>query len=353
MLYVCISFDYELFMGENYLDEKKVLIEPTRILSDMLAAEGISGSFFADVCCPMQYRKLEKTDFPMLFDSQIKDLTKAGQDVQLHIHPNWLKTTKVGRYVEFDNKYYRLHNWKDDNPNAIAEIIHNGIEYLYDLITPIDSKYKCVAFRAGGYCLQPEDCLAEILYKEGIRIDSSVCPGFSYSGYGMYYDYGSIPPCSNFFFSSEHSISTRIRKKIPNGIFEVPVGSYGTFPYRIIASRLNSKITNAAPRGHSMKIERKNNTEYSLMEKLRNILNAVNMVTFDFYNADSICYMIKRIYSEMNCRDSDVFISTISHPKELSKEHIENMRNVIRDIKKISGIRFVNMREIADICNLI
>lgn len=354
MLYICISFDYELFMGENYVEERKVLIEPSEALSKMLAAEGVSGCFFADVCCPMQYRKMGMAEFPELFDKQLQDFVQAGHDVQLHIHPHWLKATEVGRHVKFDRQYYRLHNWQEESDNAIADIIHTGTRYLYDVITPVDPDYQCVAYRAGGYCLQPEQQLAEILYREGIRIDSSVCQGFSHIGDGMQYDYRDVPPCSNFYFSREHSISEDIRSRIPGGILEVPVGSYGTFPYRIISSKLNGKISDSAPKGHSMTLAKKETDgKRSFIQRIRNSVHAVDMVTFDFYDANSMKYMIKRIYSEMDCKNSDVFIATIAHPKGLSKEHIEHMSRVIRNIKKNKGIRFVNMRDIADICGLL
>ena len=81
-------------------------------------------------------------------------------------------------------------------------------------------------------------------------------------------------------------------------------------------------------------------------------MSAVNMVTFDFHNAASMHYMIKRLYKEMHCKEKDVFLATISHPKGLSKDHIENMRQVIRSVKKNPNIRFVNMRQIAEICKL-
>ena len=137
MLYICVSFDYELYMGENYLEERRTLIEPTYILSDMLKKEGVSGCFFADVCCPMQYRKMGKLEFPNEFDQQIQNLVKDGHDVQLHIHPNWLKATEIGKTVKFDREFYRLHNWSAESPNAIAQIIHNGVEYLNQVLAPV------------------------------------------------------------------------------------------------------------------------------------------------------------------------------------------------------------------------
>lgn len=127
MLYLSITFDYELFMGENYTDERQVLIEPTDRICSRLSDAGVSGVFFADICSAMQYRKMGENEFPAMMDEQLRMLAASGHDVQLHIHPHWLKATKIGSHVEFDRRYYRLHNWEADKPGSMREIIHDGI----------------------------------------------------------------------------------------------------------------------------------------------------------------------------------------------------------------------------------
>ena len=354
MLYICISFDYELFMGKNYVEEEKVLIEPSAALSDMLMEEGVSGCFFADVCCPMQYRKFGNMEFPAQFDCQLQELVKKRQDVQLHIHPHWLKATKIANDVEFDREYYRLHSWLKESPDAVDKIIHDGVEYLNHVLKPVMPDYKCVAYRAGGYCIQPEQQLASTLYREGIRIDSSVCYGHSHIGDGMQYDYREIVPNSNCYFNNTHTINENIQHSIPNGILEVPVASYGTFPYRIVASKLNGKITDRPATGYGMRLQSTGNMQRkrTLRNRIKQSIKATNMVTFDYYNEASMSYMINRLYREMSCKKKDVFLATIAHPKGMSKEHIKNMRNVIRRAQKKPNISFVSMRQIADICSL-
>ena len=50
MLKICLSFDYELFLGENDASYEDILFSPTRDLQYMLNEEGVYGTFFADVC---------------------------------------------------------------------------------------------------------------------------------------------------------------------------------------------------------------------------------------------------------------------------------------------------------------
>lgn len=350
MLYLCISFDYELFLGKNYVSEDDILIKPTDKLNKMLTEEGISACFFADVCCPAQYRKSGQNHFPDLFDKQLKELVQNGHDVQLHIHPNWLKCSSIGSSIEFERKYFRLHNWKNESPDAISEIVHSGIEYLYKTLTPVSPSYRCVAYRAGGYCLQPENELSDILYNEGIRIDSSVCPGMHYSGDGMHYDYRDVP-LKNIYFNRHHTLTDEHTSPLPDGILEVPVGSYHTFPYRLVASKLNKGYHDIAPIGESMSISRKP-IDKSFSARIKNLAKSSNMLTFDSYTAESMIYMLNRISKECKSSKSDLFISTISHPKLLSDKHIENMRTVLRAMKKNKNVKFVNMQDIANIKNL-
>lgn len=352
MLYVCVSFDYELFMGKNYVSEQEVLITPSYKIAEALNKEGVSATFFADVCCSIRYRELEMYEFPKKFDTQIQDLSTSGHDVQLHIHPHWLASTPNNGEFEFDRKYYRIHNWNGADRNC-ETIIKDGVDYLNRVIKPVRSDYRCIAFRAGGYCLQPEIELSDILYRNGIRIDSSVCQGFSYSGNGMLYDYKKEPNTINCYIGNGYGLSDNNTKNSNEGIFEIPVGGYSTFPYRAIASKKNGIISTSKPKGIGMKLTNTvQQKKITYIKRIHNILKSTNMLTFDFYNAEAMKYMLYR-YAKENGKSKDAFITTIAHPKSMSDEHIDNMVSAIAKLKNCEYIKFVNMRDIADICRLV
>lgn len=351
MLNVCISFDYEIFMGENYVSEEEVLLKPTEKISQMLKELGVSATFFADVYCPEAYRRLGKHEFADAFDEQLRFLVQQGHDVQLHMHPHWKKASQVGARVEFPREAYRIHNWMEDGSDAVVrQMVHDGVNYLNRVILPVKSDYRCLAFRAGGYCLQPEKELVSILYQEGIRIDSSVCQGMAHDGDGMYYDYCTHPKVSNLYLSNSYGLADNMEKRIPEGVFEVPVAGYSTFPFRIIASKLNARISNQKPNGYGMKLEQRQPGlgKRSIIDRVKAAMNATNMVTFDFHNDKSMAYMLKRIAKEERCNKRDVFLSTIAHPKGQSDDHIENMKRVVEKLKNTNSIGFVSMRQIAD-----
>lgn len=356
MLYVCISFDYEVFMGENLVSEEELLFQPTKKLCDMLKDLGISATFFADVCCPAAYRRFGKTEFADKFDKQLRYMAQQGHDVQLHIHPHWEAVTQVGKNIEFPENSYRLHHWmgiKDGDISVAQRMIREGIDYLKKNLNTESKDYRCVAFRAGGYCLQPEKELAKILYEEGIRIDSSVCRGMAYTGSGMFYDYRVNPEENNVYINAEYGLGDKQAERLSEAIFEIPVASYSTYPFKIIALNKNKRMTNVSFRGRYMKIDNNSSPKkrsflirvVSKVKRLLDIHESV-MVTFDSYNCDAMIYMIKRMAKE--CGNKDIYVATIAHPKIQSDEHIENMRQTIEVLQRVGNIKFISMRQAAD-----
>lgn len=346
MLYICNTFDYELFMGKNYNSEHKVLISPTEKLARMLVEEKVPSTFFADVCSAVRYRELGKKEFPEQFDGQLKDMIQMGHDVQLHVHSNWIKATEVGANVVFDRDTFRLHNFAENGDYApVKEIIHNGVKYLTDLLIPANKEYKCIAYRAGGYCIQPEAELAEILYDEGIRIDSSICCGHAHNGDGMQYDFLAYRKPFNLYFNRNVQLKEGCQTSIEGGLFEIPVGGYSTFPYRVIASKKNQRISNAKATGYGMSLEHRKPIKNTLSSRIKHTLTATNMLTFDFFHSNAMIYMLNRICKEQKCDRNNLFVAIISHPKLFSDDHIENMRRGVRELKKNPNIRFISMSD--------
>ena len=54
-------------------------------------------------------------------------------------------------------------------------MVIQGIDYLNEIAKPVNPDYKCTAFRAGGYNLENSPVIFNILEKNGIQIDSSIC----------------------------------------------------------------------------------------------------------------------------------------------------------------------------------
>jgi hypothetical protein len=170
---ILYSADYELYLGENFLPETEVLIEPTAQL--LAACERINAplTLFADVACIWRYREDGDESFPAAVEEQLRDAVRRGHDVQAHLHPHWLHARREdGRWVAPLDTF--LVGALDDP----APLHARAKAYLEELLRPVDPSYSCVAFRAGSYGLQPNhERVFAALRDTGYEIDSSVVPG--------------------------------------------------------------------------------------------------------------------------------------------------------------------------------
>ena len=347
MLNLWLTFDYELFMGRNYVSEEEVLIEPSYAIAEALKSIGVNATFFADVLCPIRYRELGKDKFPTLFDQQIVDLAKNQFDIQLHIHPHWLKVTAISPDIVFPREAYRIHAFENEK----ERIIHEGVTYLNNLLLPIDTMYKCVSYRAGGWCIQPEKIIAKTLYDEGIRIDSSVSYGFHADEEWHYSDFRDYSENRNCFFSSNYGFGEGDNSYVEHGIFEVPIASYSRFPNTMVVKMQSykKKISSVEPKGTYMTVGNNltsGNHHRTLSSIIKNQRNHVYMLSFDSCLKKSVIYMINHILVEQCKKNEEVYLALIAHPKCQTAEHIENMIDTLIVLQKNKNIRFVTSRDI-------
>jgi hypothetical protein len=223
------SSDYELHLGQNFMSERKVLIEPTAQLLAECAAIGVPMTLFADVASIWRYREvLPASRFPDDVEAQLKLAVTSGHDAQLHLHPHWLTSDFDGCHWHPDASRYKLADLGFERPTALGQptagaLIRRGQSYLVDLLRPSRSDYECVAFRAGGYAIQPgEREIFRALIAAGFRIDSSVVPGLRYASNVNAIDFECTPDGINYFVNSEAGLTAASTR----GLFEVPIPAY-------------------------------------------------------------------------------------------------------------------------------
>lgn len=219
MLYICPTFDYELFLGGSDYSEYEVLIEPTERLAELFSRKGCKYTLFADTCAILQYKKNGLFSFPEMAERQMKSAIQSGNDVQLHIHPHWNKSDYVNGKWCIDAHYYRLHAFSD-----MSEIIDKNKKYLCELLTKEDRNYDCIAFRAGGFCIQPEIEILKILKANGIEIDSSVCSGRKCKDAPHDFDYRRISKRTAWRFDVDKGINGYI-SLVEDAFIEIPVAT--------------------------------------------------------------------------------------------------------------------------------
>ncbi len=328
MTYLCITFDYELFFGENYGTYDEVLFDPTYKLIDTLEEKGVCATFFADVCSIPIAKKYDQYSYVEGFEKQLKYMIEHGQDVQLHLHPHWYYSKCENGNWSFSNKGYRIHEFIKDG--MINSIVSDGVNYLNDLLKPIRSEYKCIAYRAGGFSLQPHEELIKILYQNGIRVDSSVAPNLYSDNGSQKYDYRHKLDAVNWFISPERKWWEEGNSR--SGLLEIPIAVIDKNPIlftfkRIFAPR-SIKLSLGLKRGTYISESGDNRTTLLSLYKY---FTGYNAVSLDAYSADYLYSQLKRLGNAIN---ANAALAIIGHPKLSNQVYVSNLGHLIDKIKQ-------------------
>lgn len=211
-LAIILTNDWELFgdgKGDYYADQKEPLVTLLESINSFNAKLTVFAEVFQQLNTLSQESKDNRLQAISLdWEETVRWLVKEGHDVQLHIHPQIA-----------DNKLdYGKWAISDLPKSEMLNILVNGKGLLEETIKPADEKYKCVAFRAGGYAIQPSEIVLENLWASGIRCDSSVTKGFfdSFYNFNKAYSHYFPWPCKS---------DICVKQKSDNAILEIPIYS--------------------------------------------------------------------------------------------------------------------------------
>lgn len=118
-------------------------------------------------------------------ESQLVSAVENGHALQLHLHPQWSRAHREG-----DGWRLAMDRWRigDLDGPLVESLVGEGIDYLNGL-----GARDLIAFRAGGWAVQPSSTVLRVLARAGIRIDSTVAPGCRNPAAGDWYDFSSAP----------------------------------------------------------------------------------------------------------------------------------------------------------------
>ena len=232
---IILTYDYELFFGDHSGTVSKTLIEPTNLLLEQFEKSNLKATFFVDYLM-IKYLGLntdERSRLDLsLIQEQLKDIIRRGHRIELHIHPHWVnaKYNGDGTWNFLNFSHYSLNSFTEEE---IIKMFVEGCEILHSLARSIEPDYKIVAFRAGGWAIQPFSLLKKGFLSTDIRVDSSASYGIKNIYKDSYYDFTKIPRKSVYKFTDS------IEEEDSEGFFiEVPITSY----YRFIFYKLVDKI---------------------------------------------------------------------------------------------------------------
>jgi hypothetical protein len=171
---ILLTFDYELPLG-HATDYESGLFTPAQKLLDAAKKVGVPVVLFVDICSAIRFEAWDKSGFYDPFVQQVGQFLVAGHDAQLHIHPHWM-TSSFTKGTFQPSADYSLSQFRSERNGYTIETI---IEMAYNKLVEVCRKsipgYRCIAFRAGGYDVEPESArILSKLQSLGVVIDSSV-----------------------------------------------------------------------------------------------------------------------------------------------------------------------------------
>lgn len=309
--FIC-TLDYELF-GNGSGDIIEDIVKPTERLLAIARKHNLKFTIFFEAIEFLKIREYNRVNVGRglyketleIVEKQIIDAYLAGHDIQLHIHPQWWDA------VLSDGKWKVGENWSlgdFGSEEKIYSVIKAGKNYLEELIHRVDTNYRCIAIRAGGYMAQPGKSMCSAMKKLGLVIDSSVVPGDVLMSSRGGYDYSQISPESDYLYFDKLSGCES------SEIIELPIT---TFPLRRIRklcsiSAIKARLSNKKSSLDSFAALGNN----SLIKKIRYIF-ASQWQTFDF------CILmpdIQRNFLKEALRSHKKLFVVIGHPKSFHED---------------------------------
>jgi hypothetical protein len=267
MLKVLFTLDYEIH-GNGDGCPYALMVEPTDRMLRQFERYGAKLTIMADIAEILRFREYAEEhgqdDFHYArIAAQLQDAVRRGHDVQLHVHASYFNAQFKNRRWEQDWSEY---NFAGLPLQRLNEIVRLGRRYLEDLLQPVKPGYRCIAFRAANWAVNPSRNVVRALVNNDIRIDTSV------------FKYGRRDTLVHFDYSSAHSSALPWRVGENDICVPDPSGQLVEFPiyserrsvgafitpqriYRLFLSRLHrlNRGRNSGPADQSLAKRSKRN----------------------------------------------------------------------------------------------
>ena len=218
---ILIEDDWEV-MGNGLGNVAQLQYLPSMFFMKLAKRLGIKLTFMVDVVQQLEYNKHVQSDYNLrlqknLWDDSVRLMKSYGFDVQLHLHPQWMNARKDGDH------FYLSDNWNFGRYSEAEQdhLISESVNYLHELLRPIDPSYQVVAYKGGSWGLQPSGSLLRNMEKHGIRIVTGVRQGMYLPGNGV--DYRSLEEDTMPYYPVYEDLCKVSAEK--KGVFIIPLQS--------------------------------------------------------------------------------------------------------------------------------
>lgn len=336
MINLIITLDYEIF-GNGTGGVKKQIIQPTDRLLDICDKWNAKLTIMFEIGEYWAFKKAEKEGkleglnyrSAELMEKQAKDAIKRGHDVQLHLHPQWIGAEYINGYWKLNFDFWRLPNLphglgSKDDIYSIKGALYKGKTDLEKMLKTIDKNYRCLGFRAGGWCIQPEKNVITAMKDIGIKADTSVFKG-GYTSNRTYYDFRNAANNYGYWWTKEDNICQEGDKG--KNIIEIPIY---TLPRLFISNFKWTRLKGMLKRKKEKSLKNKNSNDQAKQDKsidykkiLKNLFRKYP-IKWDFCylsHRDLYSYLKKIVKNEsINSSDMEIPVVMIGHSKSFFNE---------------------------------
>ena len=180
--HLILTLDYELFGdGSGCLDA--CVVRPTEACRSIVEAHGGHLTLFVEA---LEFAAIARAggdrvvEHYSAVERQLSSLARTGHALELHLHPQWLDASCASTGWNLDFRKWRVGDLADEE---IHRCFDEGIGYLNRF------SRSPVAFRAGGWTIQPAGRVLRELEARHLKIDSTVAPGVHNAASGDWYDF--------------------------------------------------------------------------------------------------------------------------------------------------------------------
>lgn len=319
--YLIITVDYEVF-GNGTGQVTNCVTAPAQRIMQLGEEFGASITFFVEA---LEFIAMEKYGLngAKQVSQQLRKAALNAHDIQLHLHPQWEKPT-LGK----DGSWHlNMERWRigDLSFAESMRLVKIGKEWLENLITPVLPEYKCIAFRAGGWCIQPSTAIVQALKNLDFQIDSTVAPGVRNIAGGEWSDFRHVP--KKPYWRTENDVCA----ETSSGIWELPIttGTVSKWAH-INAIKAARSINNGFPPGCLGNYKGPNTKFQALQGKFGKILQLGHvMLDISTMPAELLIAVTKQWVRRFPENALPIPIVAIAHTKNFTQLSMENMKRYL------------------------
>ncbi len=352
-IYLALTHDWEL-RGDGSGDIEQIQFAPLQKLLAIYRKHDARTTFLPDVMQQIRFRELEETH-PELksladkWDEHVCEAFRAGHDIQLHLHPQW-------RDAQYQNGRWHLNgdwsilNYERDTAQAMLAA---GKNYLESLLRPIDSSYRCVAFRAGALAAAPSEHVFKSLVSLGIQLDVSIAGGLFVNDHNLQLDYRN---CEEKFlpFFPEMEDARRVSES-REGIVCVPINHF--YGSRRAVTRQNLKLVqqrlrrSTSPSVISSPTEARSETQSPISLAFEKIVKPTLTRKYFVSDTGRLNYrLMQEMLASIRERARQSGLSQLpvvltNHPKDI--RDLAAIERFVGEVSRAADIRFLTLTEMA------